>query len=101
MAQAHGDFAGIVVIVTIAFAVAVAAVALAARGRRLLVWGPWAVLAVLAVQGALGIATYASGHRPAEKLHLLYGVLVFLPLPFARSFASQAEPKPRAWTIFI
>lgn len=45
-------------------------------------WGIYAIGELLAlVVGALGIALYVAGERPARSVHLLYGVIAVLTLP--------------------
>jgi len=50
------------------------------------------VLALIAVQVALGAAAWLGGDRPRESLHLLYGIGLLALLPLAQSFAEDAPP---------
>jgi heme A synthase len=43
--------------------------------------------AILVLQGILGISLVASGYRPKQPLHFLYGGLSVFILPFLMSFA--------------
>jgi len=57
------------------------------------------VVALAAVQLALGTLLYATGERPAESLHILYGIVAVIAIPAAASFAFEAPPKARAGTL--
>lgn len=50
------------------------------------------VLALIAAQVALGAASWLSGDRPREPLHLLYGIGLLAVVPLAQSFAEDAPP---------
>jgi hypothetical protein len=54
---------------------------------------------VIGLQVVSGIAVFATGSRPSESLHLLYGLAALAILPFASTFASEAPPRPRAWVL--
>ena len=46
-----------------------------------------------------GVVLFASGARPRESLHLLYGLAALGIVPLAATFASEAPPRPRAWVL--
>jgi hypothetical protein len=54
------------------------------------------VVGITAAQLALGALLYANGERPAESLHILYGVVALAAIPLAATFALEAPPKARA-----
>ena len=54
------------------------------------------VVGITAAQLALGALLYANGERPAESLHILYGVVALAAIPLAATFAFEAPPKARA-----
>jgi hypothetical protein len=53
--------------------------------------------AVIGLQVAAGALELATGARPAEGLHLLYGIAALGVLPLAANFAGDATPGARAW----
>lgn len=57
--------------------------------------------ALLVVQVAIGALVYLSGVRPAEGIHLLYGLVILAALPLASSFASDAPPRPRSAVLTV
>jgi hypothetical protein len=59
------------------------------------------VQALLAVQVVLGALLYLTGARPAEVLHLVYGVAILGVLPLATTFASDAPPRARSWVLAV
>jgi len=54
------------------------------------------LVGLAAAQLALGALLYATGERPAESLHILYGIVAVIAIPAAASFAFEAPPKARA-----
>jgi hypothetical protein len=91
----------LVVFVTVAFAAVAASVAGLRGGARWIDPLRTAVLTVVVVQVAVGAATYLTGSRPAEPLHLVYGLAAVGVLPLAATFASEAPPRPRAWVLVV
>jgi len=76
-----------------------------AIGSALLAWrgaSAWvdrariALIALVAVEAALGAIAWLGGDRPREALHYLYGVAALAVLPLAATFSSEAPPRPRA-----
>ncbi len=67
-----------------------------APGGRIFKRFEWAVVALLALTSGVGVLLYASGSRPREDLHLVYGVLAIGLLPLARSFFG-GKPRRDAW----
>ncbi|HEX5396827.1 MAG TPA: hypothetical protein VFX74_07000 [Candidatus Limnocylindria bacterium] len=63
------------------------------RSHSLVRRAAWVLVGVLVIQVLIGAILYLGGSRPAEGLHLLYGVAILLALPFASSFASEAPPR--------
>ena len=59
------------------------------------------VVALIGVQIALGVIAYATGARPGEPLHLLYGVAALAALPLAQRFAQDAPASARAGTLAV
>jgi heme A synthase len=66
------------------------------RANRALEWLGRTALAVIGVTILLGAALLLTGARPAELLHLLYGVLLLGTLPLAQTFAAEAPARSRA-----
>ncbi len=77
---------------------ALAALALTALGgvRPWLEWARRILTFLLLMQVFLGALLYATGDRPAEGLHVLYGALVVGTLPVAHTFSSEAPAKARS-----
>jgi hypothetical protein len=55
-----------------------------------------AVVVLLGMTAAGGLALLAGGQRPKEFLHLVYALLAFGLVPLADSLAAQASPRRRA-----
>ena len=62
--------------------------------RRVLTW-------LVLLQVGLGALLFATGDRPAEGIHVLYGALVAGVLPLAHGFSSEAPAKARAGVLAI
>jgi hypothetical protein len=58
--------------------------------------GAVALLLLVGVTAAGGLALLALGHRPRELLHLVYAVLAFSIVPTADSFSSRQTMRRRA-----
>jgi hypothetical protein len=54
-----------------------------------------ATLALIAIAGLLGLGLLAIGARPADRLHVLYGVAALLTGPLAWGFGGRTEPVVR------
>jgi hypothetical protein len=48
---------------------------------------------IIALAAIVGAASFISGARPADGLHLLYGAVAILLIPFARSFLRGVAPR--------
>jgi len=48
------------------------------------------------LQGLVGIGLYASGGRPRDALHWLYGILLVITLPVALGYASSHDRRREA-----
>ena len=48
---------------------------------------------MLVIEAILGMALLATGHRPPDKLHFLYGALAPLILPLSVSVAKTRPPR--------
>jgi hypothetical protein len=48
---------------------------------------------LIMVQGLAGIALFVSGHRPADSLHILYGIAAALVLPFVWSYMKDRNAR--------
>ncbi len=64
-----------------------------ARAQAVLV----GIVALAAIGGAL---VFLTGSRPADGLHLVYGAVAILVIPFARSFL-RAEARRDALVLFV
>lgn len=98
MASLHAVGA-LVVFATAGVAMVIAAIAALRGGARWVDQLRTVVLAVVAVQAAIGAVAYLGGSRPAEPLHVVYGLAALAILPLAGTFASEAPPRPRAWVL--
>ena len=49
--------------------------------------------ALFIAQGVVGVLMFASGRRPHDNLHWLYGVLLVIVLPIAMSYVSGRDPR--------
>jgi hypothetical protein len=96
MTQAH--VVGSVVVLVAAAAFFIFALYCARTGAHgdALVKMRMGVVGIAALQVALGALLYATGRRPAESLHILYGVVAVAAIPLAASFAFEAPPKAKA-----
>ncbi|MCC6804948.1 MAG: hypothetical protein IT319_18850 [Anaerolineae bacterium] len=56
--------------------------------------GAYAVTAFIGVEFLLGLTMYASGGRPHEDVHLIYGVGALLSLPFFIFVETTAKKRP-------
>jgi hypothetical protein len=54
-------------------------------------------VAALFVQVLLGLLLLATGHRPADGLHFLYGGLVLLSVPGGIAYAGKGDVRREAW----
>lgn len=97
MTQAHGWLA--IVVLLAAVAALVGAIALRAGRRDAHRWVDRAILAALAVialDGLLGLGLVALGHAPTDLLHVVYGVAALVVLPVARWAERSADRRRRA-----
>jgi hypothetical protein len=51
------------------------------------------MVGIIALAAIVGAASFISGARPADGLHLLYGAVAILLIPFARSFLRGVAPR--------
>lgn len=93
MQPLHALLGSVVMAVTALFAVGAGVAAWLDRGHGLVRRAGLAIAAILVLQVLVGVVLYLGGTRPAEGLHLLYGVVILAVLPFASSFASEAPPR--------
>jgi heme A synthase len=49
--------------------------------------------ALFILQGLVGVLMFASGRRPHDNLHWLYGVLLAIILPIAATYTSGRDPR--------
>jgi heme A synthase len=49
--------------------------------------------ALFLLQGLVGVLLFASGRRPHDNLHWLYGVLLVITLPIALTYVSGRDPR--------
>jgi hypothetical protein len=54
-----------------------------------------AVFGVVALAAGVGLFLFLTGHAPQDRLHLLYGFLALVALPFVRSFGTRASARGR------
>ena len=56
--------------------------------------GVYAVIAFMVLQTLVGLAMYVMGFRPAEEVHLIYGLGALLSLPFFVYVETTARKRP-------
>jgi hypothetical protein len=65
----------------------------------------YAVFGLMAAQTVIGLAMYATGFRPHEEVHLIYGVGALLALPFFIYVEKTATRRPAMgsyiWAFFL
>ncbi len=93
MQPLHALLGSIVMAVAALFVVGAGVATWLDRGHDLVRRAVLAMGAILVIQVLAGVVLYLGGTRPAEGLHLLYGVVIVAVLPFASSFASEAPPR--------
>lgn len=101
MQPLHGLLGSLVMVAAALFAVGGGIAVWLDRGHAWVRRGAILLIAMLLVQVLVGAIVYASGTRPREGLHLLYGVAILGVLPLAFSFASEAPPRPRSGVMAI
>ncbi len=55
-----------------------------------------AAIVVVVTAGGLGAALYATGRRPQDQLHLMYGLIAVAAIPVAELYASGLRPRQQA-----
>ncbi|MDQ3766854.1 MAG: hypothetical protein M3346_05865 [Actinomycetota bacterium] len=83
------------------FVLAAFALAVLGGARPWLEWARRTLTFLLLLQVFLGAMLYATGDRPAEVIHVLYGALVAGVLPLAHAFSSEAPAKARAGVLAV
>jgi hypothetical protein len=48
---------------------------------------------LIGIQGALGLIIFTSHRRPADSVHILYGIAAFVTLPFVWSYVRERHPR--------
>jgi len=97
VSAAHATLA--IVVAVAAAATLVAAIALRAGSAPARGWVDRAILgalALVALDGLLGLTLVALGHAPTDLLHVVYGVAALLVLPVARYAGRTRELRRRA-----
>jgi hypothetical protein len=87
------------VVAVAAAATLVAAIALRAGSAPARAWVDRAILgalALVALDGLLGLTLVALGHAPTDLLHVVYGAAALLVLPVARYAGRARELRRRA-----
>jgi hypothetical protein len=101
LADLHG-LGGLVTLAAIAaFGLAALGVAIADRFHAVLRRLRTALLIVIGLQVVVGAATWLSGVRPRDDLHMLYGVVMLAVLPLADNFAEEAPPRAQAAVLAV
>lgn len=101
MLQLHSALALPVLVVALAFALSAALATWLDRGHAWLLRARWVLGAGLIAQVVLGAIVYLGGSRPAEPLHLLYGLAILAVLPLASTFAAEAPPRARSGVMLL
>jgi hypothetical protein len=96
MQAVHRSLAIVVLIAAAAFTLGALGAAWRGGSRPWLEWVGRTVVALIGLDAVAGAILYGTGHRPAESLHLLYGVAALVVLPFGSYFAAEAPRRPRA-----
>jgi len=58
-------------------------------------------MAALFVQVILGLVLLATGHRPADALHYVYGGVVLLCIPGGIAYGATGQVRREAWGLFF
>ncbi|MDQ3751636.1 MAG: hypothetical protein M3333_01925 [Actinomycetota bacterium] len=87
--------------VTGVFALAALVLIVLGGARPWFEWARRALTWLVLLQLGLGALLFATGDRPAEGIHVLYGALVAGVLPAAHAFSSEAPAKARAGVLAI
>jgi len=102
--ELHSLGAGATLITTGLFGLFAAGVALtdgAGRAHGVLRSLRIAIGIVVGLEAMLGVILFATGQRPAEGLHLLYGLAILGVIPLAASLTAEAPPRPRAAVLAV
>ncbi len=68
------------------------------RGVSSSTWGILAIGEILALaQGAIGLALYLGGDRPARTVHLIYGLTAVLTLPAYYFISRGRDDRTASW----
>lgn len=56
-------------------------------------------IGVFGVQAIIGLLLLVSGARPRDSLHILYGIVPFLALGYAFTYAGRMKPRRESLTL--
>ena len=87
--------------VAAAFALASLAGTILGRAGAALEWARRILTYLLVLQVLVGALLFAMGDRPAEAIHIFYGVAAVGALPLADAFSSEAPAKARAGVLTV
>lgn len=87
--------------VTAVFALVALALTVTRGSGAILEWARRILTFLLALQVLAGALLFAMGDRPAETIHLLYGVIAVGTLPLADTFSSEAPARARAGILAV
>ncbi len=48
---------------------------------------------LIGIQGALGMVLFTNHERPADSVHILYGIAAFVTMPFVWSYVRERHPR--------
>jgi hypothetical protein len=48
---------------------------------------------LIGIQGLMGLILFADGFRPADSVHILYGIAAFVTMPFVWSYVRERHPR--------
>ncbi len=96
MQTVHRSLAIAVVVMGAVFTAGAIVAAWRHGSRPWLEWFRRATMFLIVLEAIAGMTLYGTGHRPEETLHLLYGAVALVAIPFGSYFAAEAPPRPRA-----
>ena len=98
---AHRELAVAIVLVSLAGAIWAGYVAYRPRASRWLPLAGSVMTSLLVLQAVFGIVLAATGARPQDGLHFLFGPLTLLALPGARGSAARQPASQRSAAVTI
>ena len=96
MATAHQKLAVVIVLVALGGTIWSAYSAYHARLSGRLIFASWTAVAAIGAEALIGVILGASGSRPVDALHVVFGPATLLALPISERAARGREPRRAA-----